>query len=724
MSELLNPDTAPVPDARPIERTFHGDTFVDRWDWLRDKTNPEAIAHLEAENAWTRARMAHTAQLQADLVEEYRSHTQLDDVSVPERVRNWWYYKAVDAKHDYPRYYRVPANPEDIYEDAPTVDPVTGEVEGAAAALLLDVNLLAAGHEFTNVENAEISPNDRYFTYGVDHTGDERFTQYILDTASGQVIDQIEDVVYSVAWSAASNCLYYVRADESWRACEVWVHRIGQPAETDTLVLREDDEIFEVGIGGSRDGNWVIIAAYSTNTTEFWLVDAHALAGSPEAHPTSVAGRRPGLRYQVEPAGDHLLVVHDLHHADSELAMAPLPIPGVAGRPESWQSLRVPAEGERILSVSAYAMHAVLELRSEGMAAVEYLVPDPDHGWVVEGRARLGREVETVESVDSDWWFSPKIRFVSESLMTPPTLAEVDCSHGEVKVLKTQNVPNFDASLYEEWREWATAEDGTKIPMTLARRKDVPADGTAPGLIWGYGSYEISVDPRFRTNAVSLLDRGVVFAFAHIRGGGELGRNWYLQGRTNQKINTFTDFVACSKHLIDSGLVAADRLAAQGGSAGGLLMGAVANLAPELYRVILAHVPFVDALTTILNPDLPLTAGEWEEWGNPIKDPEIYRYMKSYSPYENVREGVQYPAILATTSLNDTRVFYVEPAKWVARLREAATNDPVTRPILLHCEMVAGHGGVTGREAKWAEIARDYAFALDQLSATELLEGK
>ncbi|AOZ73368.1 hypothetical protein BK816_08865 [Boudabousia tangfeifanii] len=717
----------PVAEKRPENRTHHGHAFVDPWEWLRDKENPEVISLIEAENQWTEQNLAATKTLQDTLVDEYRAHTKLDDTSVPTRIGNWWYYAVVQTGKDYPIYLRTPADQENYYQEPPKVNPdnPTELPDGTQAHLLVDVNALAQGESFTSTTNHEISPDARYYTYAVDHSGDERFTQYVLDTVSGQIVDQIENVVYGVAWSASSNCLYYVRADEAWRSHQVWLHRLGQPAETDELIYQEDDETFNVGIEASRDGNWIIMVAGATNTSETWLIDAHAQGGTAPARPTSVAGRHKGVEYQVEPAGDHLLIVHNLNEIEGELAWAPLPAPGVTGSPSAWQSLLKPVEGQRFLSISACATHATLELRSNASAAGLYLLPDPEHKWVVEGQLTAPGVAEdaplTVYPQPGGWWWNPLLRYAVTSLKTAPTILEIDPTDAKnIMVRKTTETPGFNPDDYLEERQWATAEDGTKIPLTVIRRVDLDQQAPGAGVIYGYGSYEISIDPTFSSHIQSLLDRGVTYAIAHPRGGGEQGRAWYEHGRMEFKRNTFTDFIACAQHLITSGQVAANRLAALGGSAGGLLMGAVANLAPQTFRAIAAMVPFVDALNTILRPELPLTVGEWDEWGNPLENADVYQYMRSYSPYENVAEGVQYPAILATTSLNDTRVFYVEPLKWIQRLREATTNNPTERPLLYHCEMVAGHAGKSGREGRWEEYAQVFSFLLGQIEATEL----
>ena len=409
-------------------------------------------------------------------------------------------------------------------------------------------------------------------------------------------------------------------------------------------------------------------------------------------------------------------MVHNDGHTGFALAQAPLEAP------EQWEELLAAGEGERLLAVESFAGFVALELRAGGLASVR-LVPRADDGTLLLEQAAditHGGELDTVELDANPNWDQTAVRYQLTSMLTPTTVAERDVAVGGTEILRVTPVPNYDPSLYVERREWATAADGTAIPLSVVARREVPADGTAPGYLYGYGSYEVSIDPSFVPTRLSLLDRGVVIAIAHVRGGGEMGRDWYEHGKLLEKKNSFSDFVAAAEHLGASGLVDPARLGAEGRSAGGLLMGAVANLAPERFRAIIAGVPFVDALTTILDPSLPLTVGEWEEWGDPLHDPQVYAYMKEYTPYENVR-AVEYPAIFASTSLNDTRVFFVEPAKWVARLRETVTSDQAERPILFRCEMVAGHGGRSGRYRKWEQRADELAWLLDQLGATERL---
>ncbi|HEX7349536.1 S9 family peptidase [Brachybacterium sp.] len=699
------PTAAPTPDHRPTERTFHGDTVVDPFEWMRDKTDPEVIAHLEAENAYADARTAHLDALRTQLVEEFIGHTQETDLSVPVRRDGWWYITRTTAGDDYPKFTRIADS-----GSLPTVEPGT-LLEGEQ--VLLDAQAEAAGHEFYSLGGLLPSPDHTLFASAVDTAGDERFTLRITELASGEILDEaVTGAGYGLAFSADQQWLFYARVDDAWRQHQIWRHRIGTDGSEDVLVIEEPDERFMIGFDRSRDGSTLVIQAGSTSTTEAWLLDLT----DPTSAPVPAGGRRDGVDYALEHAGDRLLVVHNDGHGGFALAQAPL------DAPEQWEELLVAADGERLLAVEAFAGFVALELRSGGLASVRLIPRATDGALLLDQASDIthGGELDTVELDTNPNWDQTTVRYQLTSMLTPPTIAERELTSGESTVLRVTPVPNFDPALYVERREWATAEDGTQIPLSVVARRDVTADGTASGYLYGYGSYEASIDPSFVPTRLSLLDRGVVIAIAHVRGGGEMGRDWYEHGKLLEKKNSFSDFVAAAEHLTSTGLVAEGRLGAEGRSAGGLLMGGIANLAPERFRAVIAGVPFVDALTTILDPSLPLTVGEWEEWGDPLHDPAVYEYMREYTPYENIR-AVEYPAIFASTSLNDTRVFFVEPAKWVARLRETVTSDQAERPILFRCEMVAGHGGRSGRYRKWEQRADELAWLLDQLGATELL---
>jgi len=560
-----------------------------------------------------------------------------------------------------------------------------------------------------------VSLDGHLLAYSIDLTGAERFTIMIKDLASGELLpEQIPDTAYGVAWARNAH-LFYTRADEAWRPYVVFRHRLGSDPSQDVGVLTESDERFWLGVDASRDDQWIIIGAGSKITSEFRLLSTE----DPEGEPRIVAPRRQGVEYDVEPAGDRLLIVHNDGAEDFELAEAPL----TATSHSEWRPVVPHRQGVRILSVDAYASHAVVSLRRDGLTSLHVLPRDAGGNLQTGSDIAFGEPLYVVYAPGEAEYNTPTIRVSYASMVTPDSVYDYDLATSELTLLKRAPVlddPHFGPyrpENYVQERGWATAPDGTRVPLSIVRKADVALDGSAPALLYGYGAYEASMDPNFSIPRLALVDRGIVYAIAHIRGGGELGRSWYEQGKTLTKKNTFTDFIACADYLVEHGFTSFDRLAARGGSAGGLLMGAVANLAPEKFHAIHAGVPFVDALTTILNPDLPLTVIEWEEWGDPLHDPEVYAYMKSYSPYENVR-AVDYPAILATTSLNDTRVFYVEPAKWVAALRHSDPT-PERSQILLKTEMVAGHGGVSGRYKSWRELAFEYAWIVSQITGQD-----
>lgn len=721
----MNLTHPPVARKVPTERLFHGDSYTDNFEWFRDKASPEVIDHLNAENAWTSQNTAHLGPLTEKIVGELAARTQESDIGVPQRDGDWWYLRRTWEGKQYPAVYRVPA----LTELRPSQAVLQSE---AGEQLVYDGNSLAEGQEFFATSEFVASPNGKLGALGVDFLGDEHFTLRIFDIESGMIVDDsVAGLGYGLAWTADSSGVVYARVDDAWRTYQVWLHTVGTTSESDRLLYEEPDEQFEIWHVPSRDGQWIVINSASRTTSEVRLVSTH----QPLAAPILVCPRTHGLEYSVEPANDHLLIIHNANFADFELATAPIR----TAAPFEWVSILEPEPGERILDVDAFRDFAVISMRSGGQTALRVTrrlaschdlkegpvgYKEPHERPIWERSEPVPAEpLHTIEFYQSNDWEAQDIAFTSESTLTPPRTSSYRVETGEVRVLKELPTPNYDSSAYVQEGVLVTAADGTPIPLTIVRRRDVKPDGTNPGYIYGYGSYEVSNDPQFWPGYISLLDRGVVVAWTHVRGGGEMGREWYDNGKMMAKKNTFTDFVDCSRWLISSGWVNVDRLAAEGRSAGGLLMGAVVNLDPSLYRAVHAGVPFVDALTTMLKPELPLTAGEWEEWGNPITEKEAYEYMKSYAPTENV-QAVQYPAILATTSLNDVRVSYVEPTKWVQILRETTKNQS-GRPILEKIEMVAGHGGKRGRYDKWRQQAFILAWLLDQIGAAEqLVEGE
>jgi oligopeptidase B len=695
----------PVAATKPIERVHHGNTFVDDYEWLRDKADPEVIDYLEAENAYTDARTAHLQPLRQQIFDEIATRTQQTDLTVPSRRGDYWYYSRTVEGQQYPIYCRLPAD-----GDAPPLVAGTDPKDQAAAPtpageqVLVDGNQAAAGSEFFALGTMEVSPDGNLLAYSLDLTGDERFTLRLKDLRTGEDLpDTVEGVFYSSAWSADAGAVFYLTADESWRPHRVWRHTVGTDAAEDVVIFTEDDERFWLDIELTRNEQAIQISVGSKLTTEVWLLDAHA----PESEPVLVEPRTEGVEYQVEHAGDLLLIVHNTREANFELSVVPAADPGSA----NWRTLIPGSPDRRLLSVAAFAGHAVLNLRSDGLTNLAVL-PRTADGFGPPEPIEFDEPLYSVVAGQNRYWNATSYRLTYRSMVTPDTVYDYDVPSKTLLLRKRQPVlGDVDLSNYRQVREWAQAADGTRVPLSVVSRADVARDGNAPVVLYGYGAYEVSVDPTFSIPRLSLLDRGVVYAIAHVRGGGELGRHWYDEGKMLAKRNTFTDFIAAAEHLVSAGWTRPERIVAQGGSAGGLLMGAVANLAPQAFGGIVAQVPFVDALTTILDPSLPLTVTEWEEWGNPLADPEVYAYMKSYSPYENV-EAKDYPAILAVTSLNDTRVFYVEPAKWIARLRAVSTGSA---PILLKTEMDAGHGGRSGRYDAWHELSLVLAWQLDTL---------
>lgn len=712
MSERMSGSTTPpVAAQKPWTRTHHGEEVDDPYEWLRDGDDPQVLSYLEAENAYAEALTSHLAPLRQQLFDEIKERTLETDLSVPVASGDWWYYSRTVEGSQYAIQCRAPLVDRAAVPELDPTRPLPGE------EVLLDGNELAAGHEFFSLGGFEVSADHSRMAYAVDVTGDERFDVVVMDIASREVIDRaVVGAGYGLAFSRDARYLFHVAVDEAWRPHEVWRHEVGTDRGDDVLVHREDDERFWMGLGTSRDERWVVLGLGSKTTSEVHLIDAH----DPTASMRCVAARREGVEYDVEPAGDHLLIIHNERQPEGDLAWAPLD----ATTHEQWQPLLERADGERFVGIDAFDDFAVLSLRVDGLPALRVLPRQArstpfavgDYGPATD--VTFDDELHSVHLgpvADPD---ADRIRVVHESWVSPRSVLDVHVATGERVVLKRHQVlGGVDLDDYEQQRVWAVAPDGTHVPVSLVRRRGVVADGSNPGLLYGYGSYEMSFDPYFSIARLSLLDRGVVWAVAHVRGGGELGRQWYDDGKMLLKRNTFTDFVAVAEYLHDSGWVARDRLAIEGGSAGGLLVGAATNLAPDRFAAVLAAVPFVDALTTILRPDLPLTVGEWEEWGNPLEDPEVYRYMRGYSPYENIAP-VEYPPILATTSLHDTRVYFTEPAKWVARLREVTRHDD-ERPILLRTEMSAGHGGRSGRYDAWEQTAWEWAWVLDQIGATE-----
>ncbi|QXC61200.1 S9 family peptidase [Aquihabitans sp. G128] len=699
----------PRPARRPEARTHHGITVDDPYAWLRDAEDPETVPHLEAENAWTEAVTADQAELREQLFQEIKGRTQEDDRSVPVRDGAWWYHQRTEEGSSYAIHCRRA-------DDGTGTAPVEGE---GTEQVVLDPNQLAGEGEYLGLGVLDVSPDGDWLAYAVDREGDERHQLRFRDLRTGiEASETVPDVAYGFAWAADSTTCWYTVQDEASRPHRVLRHVVGTDPSLDDEVFREDDERFHLHVAPSRSGRVAVISAGSAITSESWLLDAT----EPESAPQLVAEREQGVEYSVAHHPSGLLVVSN-HDGAEDFALWRAPLTGITVAPRSeWEALLPHRPGTRIAGVEAFAGHAIVHGRTDGLTALWLLDP-------ATGEARpfpTDEAVGTIGPGANATFDTGTYRFSYSSMTTPPSVVDEDLATGERTVRKQLPVlGDFDAARYRSEREWATAEDGTRVPISLVWRPDALVDGEpAPCVLYGYGAYEASMDPWFSVARLSLLDRGVVFAIAHVRGGGELGRGWYEHGKFGEKANTFTDFVAAARHLVATGRTAPDRLAARGGSAGGLLMGAIANLAPELFRAVVAEVPFVDPLTTMLDPTLPLTVIEWEEWGDPLHDAEAYGWLAGYSPYENAVADVAYPAILATTGLNDPRVGYHEPAKWVARLRDlghGAGPADDDRPVLLKVELGAGHGGPTGRYDAWRDEAFTLAFILTAIGATRPL---
>jgi oligopeptidase B len=720
----------PVPPQaaqRPHVLTAHGHERQDPWFWLRERDDPEVLAYLEAENAYTEEALSPQAPLRESLFEEMKARIQETDMSVPVRRGPWWYYGRTEEGKSYGIHCRRPAGAADELPPATDAEADAGGDEH----VLLNENVLAQGHEYFQIGTAAISPDHAYIAYGADTVGDEKYVLAFRSLVEADATpapiaapEQVADTGYGLAWSKDSTVVFYVRLDESMRPHQLWRHHLGSDPAGDVLVYEETDRRFSLGTGLTRDEAYVLVSLHSTNTTEWLAIPSD----DPMAAPAVVVPRREGLEYGVDhwsrdgAPGWFVLLTNDTGK-DFRVAAAPDAALGNKTETETeWRELVAHRPGVRVEDVEAFVDFLVLSERAEAETRVRVLPLAPGQNPFTGNLMASGWTVDSIESPASTWLGanaeSPitTLRVGRTSLVTPSSVLQVDLvSRGETLLKQEPVLGDFDPERYVTSRQWAEASDGTRIPISVVHRRDLTLP--APCLLYGYGAYEISIDPAFSHHRLSLLDRGMAFAIAHIRGGGEMGRTWYEDGRMEHKENTFSDFIAAARHLVSAGLARPDALAGRGGSAGGLLIGAVANQAPELFAALVAQVPFVDCLTTMLDDQLPLTVGEWEEWGNPIADEGAYTRMLAYSPYDNVTatdpDGSPrtYPDLLVTSGLNDPRVSYWEPAKWVAKIRALS---PSTR-VLLKTEMGAGHGGPSGRYDAWKEEALVMAFLLDAL---------
>jgi oligopeptidase B len=679
----------PVADQRPTELTRHGDTRIDEYYWLRDdqREDPEVLAYLAAENAWADLQMAHLSGLREELLAEMKARIPESDTTVPVRRGNDWYYERYDPGAEYAVYLRrrgAPDGPEEV---------------------LLDPNVEARKHDYYLVRDTNPAPDGRLFAWSEDTVSRELFTIRIRDLRQGKTLaDAITDTTGSMAWSADGESLFYVRRDpDTLIPNRVFRHRVGTDPATDQLVYEEADNTFGLGIRDSRDGRWVVIDIVSTLTTEVRLVSTE----TPDRPPLVVVPRRTGHEYDAEPIGQWVYLRTNADAPNFRLIRASLTN---AADTDAWDELVPHRTDAMIHDFRAFTRFVALEERHEGLRKIRILplhagdsfyVPVPAAAYTARLTENPGTEGDIV-------------RFTWSSLDQPETTLDYDTVAREFRVLKREAIDGYDPALYTTRRLSAPARDGKQIPVSLYMRKGAAPDSSNAVFLNGYGSYGSSYEPAFDPERVSLVKRGVIFAIAHVRGGQEFGRAWYEDGRLLNKKNTFTDFIDATRFLIAEGWAHPRRIVAQGRSAGGLLMGAVANMRPELYAGIVAGVPFVDVVTTMLDESIPLTTFEFDEWGNPA-DPAYYAYMLSYSPYDQVR-AVEYPHILVTAGLYDSRVQYWEPAKWVARLRERTVGDSM---LLFKTNLEAGHFDAAGRYSGLEEDALEYAFVLDVVGLAE-----
>jgi oligopeptidase B len=680
---------SPAPDSESIEApqalrvprttTVHGRALTDDYGWLRDKDDPRVHAYLEAENAYTRAVMQSSEAFQDNLYQEMLARIKETDMGVPYRYGDFDYYSRTEAGKDYPIYCR------------------RRRVEAAPEEIILEMNTLAEGHEFFSLGAFAVSPDANLLAYSTDVTGFREFTLQVKDLRSGALLSERIENTRSVTWANDSATLFYVKEDAAKRAWRLYRHRVG--GDEDELVFEEGDVRFSIGVQRSRSRAWIFLGSHSATTSEVHCIPAD----QPTAVPRLIAARTADHEYDVDHRGELFYIVTNDRGRNFRLVTAPVADP----RPENWTEVIPHRDDVMLEDVDLFSRHSVIHERQGGFPRLRVVsletgesqpVEFPEPAYSVFGTGNAEFDTET-------------FRFAYESLVTPDSVFDYDMKTRSRKLLKQEEVlGGYDPARYNSELVYATAEDGTRLPISMVYRKDLRRSGPQPLLLTGYGAYGYASDVHFSSTRLSLLDRGVIFAIGHVRGGGEMGKHWHDQGRMFNKRNTFTDFVAVAERLIAARYTASDRLVIQGGSAGGLLMGAVVNLRPDLFEAVVAEVPFVDVINTMLDASLPLTTGEYEEWGNP-QEREYFEYMLSYSPYDNI-EPKAYPAMLVETSLNDSQVMYWEPAKYVAKLRATKTDN---NPVLLKINMGAGHGGASGRYDYLRELAFTYTFILWQL---------
>jgi oligopeptidase B len=678
-NKLVTPPQPPMAKKTPKTTNIHGETLVDNYFWLREKKNPEVMAYLEAENAYTDAVMKPTEDLQGALYKEMVGHIKETDQTVPYHDGDYFYYSRTEAGKQYPIYCRR-----------------RGDVN-AKEEVTLDVNELAKGLKFMAIGRYNVSDDGNYLAYTTDSTGYRQYTLHVKDLRSGQLLPEKIERVGSVDWATDNKTLFYSTEDAvTKRSDKFFRHVVGN--DTSDLVYEDKDELFDVYGGRTRDRAMIFVSSSSKTSTEFRYIPAD----KPQDAPKVILPRQADHEYSVDHRGNLFYIRTNQNAKNFRLVTAPVSDP----QPKNWKEVIAPRADVKIDDIDLFANHMVVTELENGLQQLR----------VIDLKTNKSHRVEFPEPVYTAFvstnpeFNTRTLRYGYQSLVTPSSTFDYDMDAKHSTLLKQTEVPGgFDRANYKSERVFATASDGTKIPISMVYRKGIKLDGKNPLLLYGYGSYGISITPTFSSNRLSLLDRGVVYAIAHIRGGGELGEPWREAGRMMKKKNTFTDFISSAEYLVNQKYTSSDRLVIQGGSAGGMLMGAVVNMRPDLFKAAVAQVPFVDIINTMLDASLPLTTSEYIEWGNPNEKP-AYDYMKSYSPYDNIK-AQNYPAMLIKVSLNDSQVPYWEGAKFAAKLRATKTDNNI---LLLKTNMGAGHGGSSGRYDALHEIAFDYAFMLNQ----------
>jgi oligopeptidase B len=685
----------PVARWEPVEHLMHGDRRVDHYGWLRHKEDPEVIAYLEAENAYTDAVLKPTEAFQEELYQEMLGRILQTDLSVPYRLRGYHYFTRTEEGKQYAIHCR------------------RRDAEGTAVELLLDLNLLAEGHSFLGLDSFEVSEDNHLLAYSTDTTGFRQYVLQVKDLRTESTLPERFERVTSVAWASDNCTLFYTVEDETTkRSHKLYRHVLGS-TEADPLLFEETDERFRIEVERTRSGAFLILSSSSHTASEVRFLRADQPTGEfrliarREDNHEYYADHHPGLA--PNPSDGLFYIRTNSGGRTFRLVTAPVSDP----RRESWREVVANRPEVMLAAAEVFKTHLVLFERQDGLPYLRIvdLTVEAPSALAASHRIEFTEPAYNASIGENPEFGASHLRFQYESFVTPRSIFDYDVRTRERTMRKQQPVlGGYDPSQYVSERLHAAASDGTRVPLSIVHRRDTPLDGSAPLLLYGYGSYGISVPVNFSSNRLSLLNRGVIYAVAHVRGGGELGKPWHDAGRMKNKRNTFTDFIAAAEHLIAESYTSSERLVIEGGSAGGLLMGAVTNIRPDLFRMVISHVPFVDVLNTMLDASLPLTVGEYEEWGNP-QIAEDYFCMKSYCPYTNL-ERKRYPAILAKTGLNDSQVMYWEPAKYVAKLRTLKTD---ANPLLLKINMGAGHGGASGRYDYLREIALDYAFLLTHL---------